>query len=164
MMTSSTSSLNNVLTTWHVAFHGLKIPHVRRCMDSGVLFQPGDPDFGEFGYEEFPVKRTKERAEDGNSPLLVLSPSVDYAAITEFSKRYDYVDSSSKMKLSARVAFQVLVQPGSYKAGPPSYPNPHTDGRFAPTPSIDLETLEWETKEHGATHVSALLVRLDGFF
>lgn len=166
MMTSSTSSLSNVLTTWHWAYYGLKIPHIRRCMDAGVLFQPGESDYGEFGYEEFSLRKSKERGEKADGPLLVFSPSVEYASIPEFSKRYEYIDE--KKKLTACVAFQVLVQPGSYKAGPPSYPNPITTAGLSPdgkkvSSLLDLETLEWETKEQGSTHVSALLVRLDGF-
>ena len=31
-MTTSTSSLSNVLTTWHVAYHGLEIQFVRDVM------------------------------------------------------------------------------------------------------------------------------------
>jgi len=32
LMSASTSSLSNVLTTWHVAYHGLEIAHVRDVM------------------------------------------------------------------------------------------------------------------------------------
>jgi Zn-dependent M28 family amino/carboxypeptidase len=32
LMTTSTSSLSNVLTTWHVAYHGLEVPNVRSVM------------------------------------------------------------------------------------------------------------------------------------
>ena len=80
------------------------------------------------------------------------------------------------LPVSARVAFQVLVQPGSYKVGPPSFPNPLTTAGYKsdsyPSTSLvssrivtalDKESLEWATKEQGSTHVSALLICLDRF-
>jgi neuralized-like protein 4 len=69
-----------------------------------------------------------------------------------------YVDPKTKHKFEARAAFQLLVQPGSYKIGPPS-----VAGVGKPIdPHVDHDATEWVTKERGATMLCALLVKLDG--
>jgi len=72
-----------------------------------------------------------------------------------------FVDSRTKRKLAARVALQLLVQPGSYKLSSPSCHLPQSSTGYS---GSDMDVIEWSTKEQGSTHVSALLVRLDGFF
>ena len=81
-----------------------------------------------------------------------------------------FTEPGKKRPLAGRAAFQVLVQPGSYKIGPASFPNPLTNAGYRTTPGrvdptaariLDLESIEWATKEQGSTHVSALLLRLD---
>lgn len=71
---------------------------------------------------------------------------------------FRYVDPKTKHRYEARAAFQLLVQPGSYKIGPPS-----VAGVGKPIdPHLDHNTTEWVTKERGATILCALLVKLDG--
>ena len=84
LMTSSTSSLSNVLTTWHVAYHGLKIPHVRRVMDFGQLCA----DNGLIR-ENFSTSQPKGKDEKADGDVLIFSPTIEYAGIPEFSKRYE---------------------------------------------------------------------------
>lgn len=58
--------------------------------------------------------------------------------------------------MQVRVVLQVAVKPGSYKVGSPSVP-------WTPTPDTHLhpDTIEWVTKERGATQLLALLVSLE---
>ena len=55
---------------------------------------------------------------------------------------------------------QVAVKPGSYKVGPPSTawkPSPSN----AVDPHLQTDTIEWVTKERGATQLLALLIKID---
>lgn len=68
-----------------------------------------------------------------------------------------YVDPKTKCKYEALAAFQLLVQPGSYKIGPPSV----AEVGKSIDPHLDHDASEWVTKERGATILCALLVKLD---
>lgn len=54
------------------------------------------------------------------------------------------------------LAFQILVQPGSYKVGPPSI-----ETAMDIDPRFERDATEWVTKERGATVLSALLIKLE---
>lgn len=58
--------------------------------------------------------------------------------------------------MQVRVVLQVAVKPGSYKVGSPSVP-------WTPAPDTHLhpDSIEWVTKERGATQLLALLVSLE---
>ncbi|OXA51475.1 Neuralized-like protein 4 [Folsomia candida] len=149
-MTTSTSSLSNVLTTWHVAYHGLEIFRVRDVMDCGQLIAAD----GETACEE-------EKDEKSDNAELIFSNVLEYAAIPEFSPTHSFIDSRTRKRLDARVALQILVQPNSYKVGSPTHPMP---SRLLTEGGINLDNIQWSTKEQGSTHVSALLVKLGGYF
>lgn len=71
---------------------------------------------------------------------------------------YRFVDPKTRNKLLVHVAFQVLVRPGSYKVGPPSF-----EGiSHCIDPQLDPDSSEWVTKERGATVLQALLLHLEG--
>ena len=71
--------------------------------------------------------------------------------------RFSYYDDVvTKKSYQARVAFQLLIKPGSYRIGSQSVgANESIDARFS------NNELEWTTKERGATVLSSLLIRLD---
>jgi len=54
-------------------------------MDAGQLFHPGDPDHGAFGGDYFLIQKSNGKDEKTDGAPLVFSPSVEYAAIPEFS-------------------------------------------------------------------------------
>lgn len=165
LMTNSTSSLSNVLTTWHVAYYGLPIYQVRQVMDSGQLRFPEVYD-AEANDELPPTDATKD--ENKGSTELVFSPIIHYASLDDFATpKRGYVDSRTKQRLSVKAVFELLVQPGSYRSGPPTVPfTPSNFKSHFPNSmnevEIDLNHIEWSTKEQGATHVAALHLCLEG--
>lgn len=63
-----------------------------------------------------------------------------------------FVDPKTKNRYCAFAAFQILVQPGSYKA---------TGARIGKVEATSLGGAEeWVTKERGTTVLSALLLKL----
>nr|CAD7437469.1 unnamed protein product [Timema bartmani]CAD7453423.1 unnamed protein product [Timema tahoe]CAD7587838.1 unnamed protein product [Timema genevievae] len=112
---------------------------------------------GELGLERITPRKDKSKEDDSDGSQLLLSPSLKYALATTIANKYEYIDPKTKRKYQAYTAFQILVQPGSYKIGPPSQP-----GIAKPIdPHLDHDTAEWVTKERGATVLCALLVRLE---
>ena len=61
------------------------------------------------------------------------------------------------------MVLQVAVEPGSYKVGPPSMPwrLPTNAPSTTVDPHLQLDTIEWVTKERGATQLLALLIKID---
>lgn len=164
LMTNSTSSLSNVLTTWHVAFYGLPVYQVRQVMDYGQLRFPEVYDASSDG-----GATSSESTKDDNkgSTELVFSPIIHYASLDDFaSPKRGYVDSNTKQRLSVKTVLELLVQPGSYRTGAPSIPlnlNQNHSGTTSEIDKFDVNHIEWSTKEQGATHVAALLLCLEGF-
>lgn len=153
MMTNSTSSLSNVLTTWNVAYYPIKIWQVRDVCDlNGQLRLP------EMYHDEGIADVTKE--ENRSTSKLIFSPVINYVAHDHFAipKKW-YVDSKTKQRLKCKTIFEILVKPGSYSRGPPSHSLKETN---VPE-KFDINHIEWSTKEQGATHVAALLLCLEGF-
>nr|CAD7196669.1 unnamed protein product [Timema douglasi] len=110
---------------------------------------------GELGLERITPRKDKSKEDDSDGSQLLLSPSLKYALATTIANKY--IDPKTKRKYQAYTAFQILVQPGSYKIGPPSQP-----GIAKPIdPHLDHDTAEWVTKERGATVLCALLIRLE---
>ncbi|KAK7792172.1 hypothetical protein R5R35_005131 [Gryllus longicercus] len=138
---------------WHVAFYGTKLGDIRRILDHGELLLPG-----ELGLERSIFKKDKSKEDDSDGSQLLFSPSIKYAMSTTFPNKNEFMDPKTKKHYKAFAAFQILVQPGSYKIGPPSIA-----GIAKPVdPHIDHDASEWVTKERGATVLSALLIKLDG--
>ncbi|XP_067005004.1 neuralized-like protein 4 [Anabrus simplex] len=138
---------------WHVAFYGAKLGDIRRILDHGKLLLPG-----ELGLERCVSKKDKSKEDDSDGSQLLFSPSIRYAISAAFATKNEYVDPKTKKHYQAYAAFQILVQPGSYKIGPPSIA-----GVAKPVdPHIDHDASEWVTKERGATVLSALLIKLEG--
>ncbi|GFG30761.1 hypothetical protein Cfor_10851, partial [Coptotermes formosanus] len=111
----------------------------------------------ELGLERSAIRRDKSKEDDSDGSQLLFSPSLKYAASPPFTSKYEYVDPKTKCKYEALAAFQLLVQPGSYKIGPPSV----AGVAKSIDPHLDHDATEWVTKERGATILCALLVKLD---
>uniref|UniRef100_A0A8V0XDZ8 Neuralized E3 ubiquitin protein ligase 4 n=1 Tax=Gallus gallus TaxID=9031 RepID=A0A8V0XDZ8_CHICK len=71
---------------------------------------------------------------------------------------FSFRDPGSQQALGARVAFEVLLRPGSFRPGPPSLRPP---AGLAPPPGLDPAHLEWVTREPGAAVLCGLLVRVE---
>ena len=71
---------------------------------------------------------------------------------------FSFRDPGSQQALGARVAFAVLLRPGSFRPGPPSLRPP---AGLAPPPGLDPAHLEWVTREPGAAVLCGLLVRVE---
>ncbi|KAL0277171.1 UNVERIFIED_CONTAM: hypothetical protein PYX00_004538 [Menopon gallinae] len=133
------------IDTWQVAFYGTKPGSIRRILDHGELVMPGM-----LGMERTTIK---SKEDDTDSSHITFSPSIKYAA--SFSK-FEFIDYYSKKKFDVTLAFQILVQPGSYKVGPPSI-----ETAMDIDPRFERDATEWVTKERGATVLSALLIKLE---
>lgn len=74
-----------------------------------------------------------------------------------------FVDPCTRKTLHVRVVLQIAVKPGSYKVGSPSIPWTPSLPNTHPTPDSHLQpdTIEWVTKERGATQLLSLLIRIE---
>lgn len=145
--------VGDVHDSWHVAYHGSRVANLRRILDRGELLM--QDNLGLIGSERENSKTKDDDTDSGGSPLI-LSPSIKYASAA--ATKHEFVDPKTHNKLLVHVAFQVLVRPGSYKAGSPS-----VEGvSHSIDPHLDPDLSEWVTKERGATLLQALLLRLDG--
>ena len=68
---------------------------------------------------------------------------------------HSFIDPVAKKEVSAQVALQVLIRPGSYQVGKTTVEQVQPfDANFSD------EELEWSTKERGAVIVTGLLVKI----
>lgn len=145
--------VGDMYDNWHVAYHGTRVPNLRRILDRGELLMQDNLGLAVSGSEN--VKSKDDDTDSGGSPLI-LSPSIKYASA--LATKHEFIDPKTRNKLLVHVAFQVLVRPGSYKVGPPSLEGvSHSIDAH-----LDLDSSEWVTKERGATLLQALLLRLEG--
>ncbi|KAG8230350.1 hypothetical protein J437_LFUL000621 [Ladona fulva] len=144
------SSATAPIEKWHVAYHGTRAGAVRQILDHGELLLPG-----ELGLEGSLVRKMKSKEEDSDGSQLVFSPSIKYAGLSAFASKYEFLDPKTKQLSQGQVVLRILVQPGSYKVGPPSV---KISGLF--DPKLEHDSIEWVTKERGAAIPSALLVCL----
>lgn len=145
---------NNLRDKWHIAYHGTKVGAVRQILDYGRLIPPGEMGLGPFAKEM--VRRVKGK--DLDLHQVFLSPTLQYAGNSLFAPQYEFIEPKTKKVVYAKAAFQVYVRPGSYAVGPQ---------RLGAREPIDTHfsnsDIEWHTKEHGATILHSLLIRLEGF-
>ena len=70
---------------------------------------------------------------------------------------YSFTDPVTKKTVTAQVALQVLIRPGSYEVGKTTVERTQPfDANFSD------DKLEWSTKERGAVVVTGLLVKIMG--
>ncbi|XP_071656242.1 neuralized-like protein 4 isoform X2 [Patagioenas fasciata] len=144
---------------WPLAYHGTSAGNVRSSLDRGeivpgpwsLLTPPAKAEAGVGG-----ALRGSSAPGAVAPPLgparLVLSPALPYAAMEPFASAVTFRVPGSGGPRRARVAFEVFVRPGSFRAGPPS---------LRPPDGLDPTELEWVTKEPGATVLCGLLVRVE---
>ena len=71
---------------------------------------------------------------------------------------YSFTDPVTKKTVTAQVALQVLIRPGSYEVGKTTVERTQPfDANFSD------DELEWSTKERGAVVVTGLLVKIMGW-
>ncbi|XP_049944445.1 neuralized-like protein 4 [Schistocerca serialis cubense] len=123
---------------WHVAFWGARLGDVRQVLDRGELLLPG----------ELGLQRMRDKS-DSEGSQLVFSPDIRHAVSKTLPcrKKSEFLDPKTRQRYRAWAAFQVLVQPGTYKVSAARAP-------------AQAEAEEWVTKERGTTVLSALLLRL----
>ena len=68
---------------------------------------------------------------------------------------HSFIDPVTRKQVTAQVALQVLIRPGSYQVGKTTVERAQPfDANFSD------EELEWSTKERGAVVVTGLLVKI----
>lgn len=87
IMITSTLSYHNVMKSWHVAYFGTPISHVREILDARELF-PFNSEFESFREDIFQEKTCKDENAEGST--LLFSPCTEYAAVSEFCPPYRY--------------------------------------------------------------------------
>ena len=105
----------NPAAMWHTAYHGTEPGWVRRTLHTGQLLTKG-----EVGLEQRRGRGGKEarsKEDDSDISLLHFSPTINYAGLERFSPGKRFTDKRQQRGHVARVALQVAVEPGSYKAG-----------------------------------------------
>ena len=137
--------------TWHTAYHGTKPGWVRRMLDVGKLLV-----VGEVGLERRRSPGAKSKEDDSDISIIYFSPTINYAGLPRFSPSRRFTDRKSGRTWLGQVALEVLVEPGSYKAGD----SQGLQGANKWESGLELEEREWVSKERGNTVLSALLVRI----
>ena len=66
-----------------------------------------------------------------------------------------YKSESTKQKYNAKVALQVLINPGDYDIGPETI-----SAKSGIDPGFNNQELEWSTDCQGSTEIYGLLVKL----
>jgi len=123
---------------WHIAYHATNVGHVRPMLDAGSVLT-----VGELGLQRT-LEKEKSKLDDTDAPLISFSPNIVEAVTAGGGRRF--LDKRSRREYSAKIAFMLEVEPGSYKVG-----GQEEGGR---------ENL-WVTKERGNTNITALLINLD---
>ncbi|XP_077989277.1 neuralized-like protein 4 [Glandiceps talaboti] len=134
---------------WHVAFYGTTEIALKPILRAGQIPLPGDK-----------TTTTSEQniSMDGfkaNENEIILSPSIRYAGHDEYALPNDYtdVDTGDMIAYKAKVVFQVMVEPGSYRVRPARFEG-------AEDPKFNNQEIEWYTENRG-TVMYALLVNLE---
>ncbi|XP_013418958.1 neuralized-like protein 4 [Lingula anatina] len=147
----------NVFEKWHIAFHGTRFDCVRRILDCGDLLMPGDLAMGGHQLATQPGHFNENKKPDGfDIKQIFLSPTIRYSGCQTYAPKCQFRDPKTKKLLSARVAFQVHVKPGSYKVAPQTIgANEQID------PKLSNNELEWSTKERGSIVLYGLLIKVE---
>ena len=136
---------------WHTAYHGTKPGWVRRMLDTGKLLV-----VGEVGLERRSSPGAKSKEDDSDISIIYFSPTINYAGLPRFSPSRKFTDRSTGKTYLGQVALEVLVEPGSYKAGD----SQGLEGANKWESGLELQEREWVSKERGNTVLSALLLRI----
>ncbi|XP_070553369.1 uncharacterized protein [Ptychodera flava] len=147
----------NVFKEWHVAFHGTRLEAVKPILETGELLMPGDTRLGGEKLSECPGHFTdawKPKAFD--TKQIFLSPSIRYSGCDVYAPATEFTDASTEKSYTARVAFQVRINPKSYKVGPKTI-----DVTSKIDPKFSDQEIEWFTKERGAVILYGLLVKME---
>ena len=136
---------------WHTAYHGTHPGWVRRMLDTGKLLAQG-----EVGLERRRTAAAKSKEDDSDTSIIYFSPTINYAGLAKFSPSRKFTDRKTGRTLMGQVALEVLVEPGSYKAGETQ----GLEGVNKWESGLELQEREWVSKERGNTLLSALLVRV----
>ncbi|XP_077984436.1 uncharacterized protein LOC144439061 [Glandiceps talaboti] len=145
-----------VFRKWHVAFHGTVVGAIEPILECGDLLLPGDTRMG--------GKRLGEReghfTEDSkpvnfDTRQIFLSPSIRYSGCDVYAYPTEFSDKVTHKTYQARVAFQVWVNPISYKVGPETI-----DAKSEIDPKFNNQELEWFTKQRGSVIIYGLLVNM----
>ncbi|CAL4068604.1 unnamed protein product, partial [Meganyctiphanes norvegica] len=145
--------------SWHMAYHGTRPGAIRRMLDKGELLTSGELGIS----STLAGRRSKDDDSDGSQ--LCFSPAIMYASDDHFAPPVTFNDPCSGRSVCVRVVLQVAVEPGSYKVGPPSIswspPSLQHNNQRSQQPYGKQETIEWVTKERGATQLLALLINIE---
>ena len=137
-----------------MAYHGSHSAYIRRTLDRKELLFASELDLGAS------LTNCQTKDDDSDGSVLVFSPSISYAS-RDSKFRVSFVDPLTNKKMQVKTVLQVAVEPGSYKVGPPSIPFAASDSIEGPVESSLRDNIEWVTKERGATHLLALLIKIE---
>ncbi|CAH0389497.1 unnamed protein product [Bemisia tabaci] len=137
---------------WHIAYASASLGQIRQVLEQGELFDPCENLGSCDTHSEFKWKQN-----ECDASQIILSPTLKHVASPLISKKHEFCDPKTKKLYLAHAAFQVLVKPGSYKTNP----LPDTGLSKSIDSLSDTDSVQWQTKEQGATLLTALLLKLD---
>ena len=146
-----------IFENWHVAFHGTQTKYLQPILNNGAqLLMAGDVAFGGDELSEGEGHyNDKWKPKGFDTKKIFVSPSIKYSGCAVYAKKQSYTDPVTKKTVSAQVALQVLIRPGSYDIGKTTVERAQPfDANFSD------DELEWSTKERGAVVVTGLLVKI----
>ena len=168
MQGSRTASFNNLWDKFHRKFHGTRVDSLGAILASGKLAQPGDQLVGldgkvtelsiPAGHISSSFVRHNEhlgKRETFDPRQVFFSPSILYAAKTQYAKPKKWTDPKDGKRYRAQVVLSLLVQPGSYGVG-------QTTGGATGDPIVgdnDIECYVQDSATSG-TLLTGVLVRL----
>eukprot|EP01084_Bolivina_argentea_P150932 263511_1 len=162
-------TMANVWDEWHVAFHGTTKEVIPEIFKSGrILLKPGDitMDRKELGIRVGHIKKTFKRYnkysksdEIFDPNQIYMSPSIKYSAHGAYAKWvYCQHPDDKDRTIKVQFAFQLRVQPGSYKIGQ------ETVGAAKSGLKLDVNfsnnELEWYTKHNLGIVLHGLLLHI----
>jgi hypothetical protein len=103
--------------------------------------------------------RSTRSDHDMDEEQVFLSPSIKYSGLEAFAPKKTYKNPHKTTEtLSARVGFQVRVQPGKYAVGPETVGA--TAGDIVIDKHFDNAELEWTTGARGVVILTGILVKI----
>jgi hypothetical protein len=150
----------DIFQKWHIAYHGTRDACILPILNVGDLLMPGDKS------AESSIKPPTGHFDEGRKPegfnirQVFMSPSMNYAGLDAYAPTKMYKNPQKVTEtLSARVGFQVRIQPGKYAVGP------ETVGATAKKIVIDKhfrnQELEWSTDLRGVVILTGILVKIE---
>ncbi|CAD5115981.1 DgyrCDS4912 [Dimorphilus gyrociliatus] len=144
------AKVENAFEKWHRAFHGTRVENILKILQHGDLLMPGDITAEGQQLKELDGHFNLDYKPEGfDTRQVFVSPTIRYAGLNVYSYKQKWKD------FNVKVAFQVLIKPGTYKIGKETIgTSERIDQR------ISNDEIEWSTKRRGVIIPYGLLIKV----